>query len=1110
MEKRILKISLCVTFVTVIIITGGLLVYFYQQIQNLEAYRPTIVDYAKKALDRDIKYESGHVSFGFSPALTFEKVVVMEKNGSDQFASAARLTVRVSLLPYLLERKVVLKEINLQQPDIEIVRDRQGKWNIDDLMETKKEAPVEFGGLSVQEGAVTFRDLWISPQGIKTEFKDVRLKIDHLQRGEKTGFQLEAVLSENARKARLGMEGSLSLPRHPEPIINSRIDSRLRIQELDLDIPWPYYRDKVPFQQLAGLLNADIAVKGQKHDFTSSGTIDVKDVKLQYPMVFPDPPAPASLRLVYDLKRTATDIILNKAELAVDDVRIKGQGAIRELGKEDPFIDIKATLGPFDLEKYGRYIPYGIIPPGTSTFIKENIRAGLFRMQEGALKGRLSQLRKWGAAGHDNLLLVKTSVAKGVVDFGGSIPRFNGIAGELVFTERDIQFNKMTGYFGASPVNMTGKIAGYALAEPVTYPFTATVQPTSRELAWLIGENLFNKLSFGGNTTLKLSGMGPWADYRLSGEWNLTTARYQYGDVMIKAAGQENHLDFVAAFKDRKLKMDPFHYYLGPLVLSGTLMFPLKDADQPFSISFLTNTVNLRDLQTCFPELKRRQAEGLAQAAISGGGVEKPGTSDRWRGDISLQGMSFHLSEDIKMVNDVKGSLHLEGDKLTSSRLSGRYGETPFTVAGAVTGFKPLNLSMTFSLPVFHPEDFGYRSLPAGYQIRDISADVSFRNDLWQVRSLSARLNDAVVTARGTFQDGRERVINGEVSFSYLKGENLAPLLKMEKAGDKQTSGSPPLSMQAKVRAVGGKFGEVSFSDLRADLAYNAKKPEFTPLVKATVRAAGGKVADLSFQDLHAEFVYSADKLEFSSLTWAMQDGRAAAKGFTRFPAAAPPMHQYEFQLARVPAEALFWAGDKDRRVKGIMTASGSLAATGKTATELKSSAAGMLKMDIEKGIIKKANVLYKIFSVLNVSQLLKLKLPDMTADGMPYNSIKANLLLKNGIITSNDFYIESETMNILAMGSIDIIQKNVDLKVGLQPLQTVDKIVSRIPVAGWILTDGDGKFITVYFEVKGPLEDPAVRAIPARELSAEGLGMVKRVFKLPGKLITETGEVIY
>ncbi len=816
MKKRI-PLILSAALV-IIFMAGGLSVYFYRHIQDLESYRPAIVTYAKKALNRDVQYASGHVSCGFGPLLTFDRVRIREKNSRDSFASAARLTVRVALLPYLLERKIIVKEITLQQPHIVIIRDEQGKWNIDDLIETKKEPPVELGGLTVQGGAVTFRDLWISPEGRQTDFKEVRLKIDQWQRGGKTALQLEAVIAEKTRKTRLGVEGALYLPRYPEPIINSRIDVPLRIQDLDLATSWPYYRGKVPFQQLAGLLNADMVIKGRKQDFTSSGAITLNNVRLQYSKVFPDPPAPSSVRLVYDLKRTAEDISLSKADLAFDDVRIKGQGAIRDLGKEDPFLDIKATLGPFDLERHGKYLPHGIITRIASAFIKEHIRAGIFNVEEVFLKGRLSQLRKWGEAGHDNLLFVKTSVEKGVVNpEGGSAPFFNGVKGELVFMERDILFNQLTGYFGTSPVTLTGRIAGYSLAEPATYPFNATVQPTNRELAWLIGEDLSKILSFRGNTTLKLNGMGPWANYRLQGEWNLTPAHYRYGDIMIKTAGQENRLDFVAAIRDGRLQIDPFNYSLGSLVLSGTLTPPRQDTNQTYSISFRTNTVNLRDLQASFPEVKRCQGEGLAQAVMSGEGAVKTGAPDRWRGDISLQGTSFRLAEKMRQIRDVNGLAHLEGEKITFSPLSGRYGETPFTVAGAVTGFK----TPSFPLPFFHPEEFGYQSLPAGYQLRDVSGDISFGKDLWQVRSLSARLNDAVVTARGSIRDGRERVINGDVAFSYLKGEELAALLKLNSAGARKT-GASPISVQARVRVAAGKIGELPFADLRAELGYHA------------------------------------------------------------------------------------------------------------------------------------------------------------------------------------------------------------------------------------------------------------------------------------------------
>jgi uncharacterized protein involved in outer membrane biogenesis len=1090
-------------------IAGGLLVYFYKQIQNLESFRPVILDYAKKALERDVQYASGHVSFGFRPTLTFEKVVIMEQNGRDQFASAVRLDVGVALLPYLIDRKIIIRKIILQQPHVVVVRDKQGKWNIDDLITTKKEPPVELGGLSVQGGSLNFRDLWISPEGMKAGFKDVRLEVDQLQRGKKSAFSLAAVLTEKSRNTNLEMDGSLHLAPIKDPLINSRIDSRLRIQELDLAACRPYYGGKVTFQHLNGLLNADLAIKGQKQDFTSSGTVEVRNVKFHYPLVFPVPLTPSSVRLAYDLKSTVGEISLNKAELALDDVRIKGQGAIRELEKEDPFIDIKATMGPFDLEKYGQYVPYGIIPPGTSAFIKKHIRAGIFNVREGSLRGRLSQLRKWGAAGHENLLLVKTSVEKGVVSPGGATPIFNGIQGELVFMERDIQLNQMTGYFGASPVNLTGKIAGYSLSEPAVYPFYATVQPTTRELAWMIGEDMLKKLSFNGNTTLKISGMGPLDDYRLNGEWNLTPARYQYGDVMLKPSGQENRLDFMATIRGGIMQMEPCHYSLGPLAISGTMTIPLQDQNQPYSASLRTNTVNLRDLQTWFPELRRRQGEGLAQATISGAGGGKAVIPDRWRGDISLQGASYRLSEHMKPIKDVNGFIHIEGDKATSSRLSGRYGETPFTVAGTVTDFKSPAFSLTFSLPLFQPDDFGYRSLPAGFQIRDISGDVSFGNNLWQIRSLSARLNDALVTARGSVQDGRERVINGDVSISYLKGEELEKVLKLEQKGDKKTD-SPPVSLQAKVQAVAGKLGDLSFSDLRADVAYQAKKPDSPPLIKATVQLGGGKIDDLTFKNLRADLGYNSDRLQFSSLTWSMEGGRVAAKGITQLPAAGSPRHQYQFQLDRVPAEAIFLTAEKDKRVRGMVTASGDLSAAGKTAAELKASAAGTVKMGIDKGIIYKVSALYKIFSLFNMSQLLKLNLPDINTDGMPFNSITATFLLKSGIMKSNDFYIDSDVMNVAVVGNMDIIRDNIDFKVGLQPLQTVDKIVSRIPVAGWILTDDNRRFITVYFDVKGPVRDPEVKALQVRELTSEGRATFKRIFKLPQKLITDTGEVLY
>jgi hypothetical protein len=72
-----------------------------------------------------------------------------------------------------------------------------------------------------------------------------------------------------------------------------------------------------------------------------------------------------------------------------------------------------------------------------------------------------------------------------------------------------------------------------------------------------------------------------------------------------------------------------------------------------------------------------------------------------------------------------------------------------------------------------------------------------------------------------------------------------------------------------------------------------------------------------------------------------------------------------------------------------------------------------------------------------------------------------------------------------------------------------VDKIVNRIPVVGWLLTGKDKAVLTAYFEAKGKWADPKVSAIPVKSLAKGALNVFRRVFELPVRLFTDTGEVI-
>jgi uncharacterized protein YhdP len=132
-----------------------------------------------------------------------------------------------------------------------------------------------------------------------------------------------------------------------------------------------------------------------------------------------------------------------------------------------------------------------------------------------------------------------------------------------------------------------------------------------------------------------------------------------------------------------------------------------------------------------------------------------------------------------------------------------------------------------------------------------------------------------------------------------------------------------------------------------------------------------------------------------------------------------------------------------------------------------------------------------------------------MVSGGMPYNKINATLAIKDGVISSNDLYVASDAMNISAIGKVYLERNELDATIGVKPLQTVDKVVSRIPIFGWILVGKNKALITAYFEAKGNLKDPRVNAIPVKSMAKGAFNIFKRFLELPTKLFTDTGEVI-
>ncbi|MFQ5561879.1 MAG: AsmA-like C-terminal domain-containing protein, partial [Nitrospinota bacterium] len=183
--------------------------------------------------------------------------------------------------------------------------------------------------------------------------------------------------------------------------------------------------------------------------------------------------------------------------------------------------------------------------------------------------------------------------------------------------------------------------------------------------------------------------------------------------------------------------------------------------------------------------------------------------------------------------------------------------------------------------------------------------------------------------------------------------------------------------------------------------------------------------------------------------------------------------------------------------LEGTGKARVALTGSGENSKRFKETLNGEISLQVQNGRLHKFLILSKIFSLLN------LKVLNMSSKGMSYDSITANVVINNGIVRTNSFLLDSNSFRMTGVGEIDLGKSKIDMVLGVQPFQTLDKVISNIPVIGKVLTGKKKSLIVSYYSVKGDLKNPVIKAKPVESVGKGVLGILKRVITLPKDLIT-------
>jgi hypothetical protein len=269
--------------------------------------------------------------------------------------------------------------------------------------------------------------------------------------------------------------------------------------------------------------------------------------------------------------------------------------------------------------------------------------------------------------------------------------------------------------------------------------------------------------------------------------------------------------------------------------------------------------------------------------------------------------------------------------------------------------------------------------------------------------------------------------------------------------------------------------------------------PELPLRGEVRFKADGLKVKDFTWRPFQADVTFSPSHIQVK-VAKASELCGIATPGTLEF---TPQQISLAFQPAAedTPLEAtvdcLF---EKERKIKGQFDIKADISAQGE-AEELIKSLKGDFEHHARDGQIEKDIAVSRLLAFLNVTEVFRGKLPDFEKEGFKFKSITLKGVFQEGKLSLKEGTVDSPNMRIACTGDIDYLDGQLDLKILVAPLKTVDSIVNIIPLVRRIFNKG---LVTVPVSLTGPWKDPKVKTMAAEDVGAGLLGILKNTVTLP------------
>lgn len=1032
---------------------------------DLNTYRSELEDALAGALSHPVHLGAVQLTFEPGPAFSFSDLRIGQGNGDEEILRAKRILFKLDILP-LLTGKIALRDILLDHPHLRHRISSSPPYSppqpFRPLLDIGVLSQGRIQSLTIVQGHFEFLDKRQPDRLVFSELKTVDFHLDNLALGKTGQLALKAQWHHQENTADLSLTGTIDLP----PDLEAWRDTSARLALNLTDVDAKSITDFLPKSKSTLTATGKTSLFLESHGSLSEGmdfscrlwgddfslqapTFRISGKKL-FPLVF-------SGHWTYEEGiHTARDL-----QLSGNNLLLQGKASL------------ETTAGDLRLQTTwsSEPIPAAVI----RTFLPEGEKGSGFAncLQAGTVEISALNLvgQRQDGQGQDHGIHIQNArlnIRDVHLRFRQDL-EVSGLSGQIDVQDDEVALEAVASMGGhalhlegtlSSPFSVNRQLSLQA-AGAIDATWLKSAVPALRE----------HPASLKGAVPFTVSGQGPWRELAIDAHANLGGLVVGWPRLLSKSADSDSQLAL-------SIRRQPAEITL----VQGSLLFPdlrlnlaggiKMEKDRPYHLDIHGVTRNLAKTPSFLPFLKWLEPRGSVVFDLRLAG-------DRHRmqfqgGEAIVQDVGVHLTRVIPDLTAINGTIRLFPDHALGQNLSLKLGESPLSVDARLQRFDEFLLQVDVRGEAVRAQDIIFPSEVA--VLHDIAGRLHFDKEGMEFAPVHVRLDQ-----------GTKAQVDGRI---HWKG---APSVRLDIVSTNARIDEVIALWQDGVKKEGSK----------KETGEEALKNQQQVQLDIKARAAKGSIGNLRFTEAEGDIWLKDSVLGISPIRFRSKDGYGIGQVLVDNSQGSPSLlrisgHLENFDAATIYQEMLEHRG----LVTGTMRSDFYL--EGRTGKGFLASSLGGINLEIKDGVLRQLKTLSRVFSLINVSQIFSLRLPDMAEEGMPFNKLRTSISLDQGVLSTEDLFIDSNAMNLSLVGSYRLIDDQLNLTLGIKPLGTVDKIVSSIPLAGWLLTGEDKALVTAQFKVAGSGKDPEVSAIPITSVSDTVLGIFKRTLGLPGKLITD------